>query len=163
MFIASCIPIQPREIKPVEILPPEPPKIEIRHVHPPTERIFTCLEHALTLSPVDKKRKFNTTKEAFIASNSNEDRLALICLSLARMEDADVLNYAEELIIDMQNTQQSFPDMQGLTALLSYFTHLQQKRISDIHQAQQQIKALKIQLEELKSIEKILNERKNIN
>ncbi len=158
MIFAGCIPLQP-----VATSPADSPQIEIREIHPPSEHIFTCLDRVSKLSPAERAQDFQKTKEAFIASNKDGDRLELICLSLAQMEKPEMLDYAQELITDMQNTPPSYPDIQGLSALLNDFKNLQQKRIADIRQAQQQVGALKKKIVELKSIEKILNERKNTN
>ncbi|MBI5556858.1 MAG: hypothetical protein HY885_04410 [Deltaproteobacteria bacterium] len=167
MFLASCIPqpVDTRSPKIIDnILVPEKQKIAVRTTHQPSERILTCLDSTLILPAKQIEEEFNRQKESFIAESSDEKRIRLICLALARLEDAESLEYAQELIKDMQRTDTApYPDMKGLAALLDYFQQLQKKRITEVSKAQKQVNELKKQLEELKGIEGIIKKRTDDN
>lgn len=158
MFIASCIP------QPTYIIVPENQKVEVKTLHPPSEEILTCLNFSLGLPAEQLEEEFSKQKEAFIAESTDKNRSKLICLSLARLDKPDSLEYAQELMNDMQHIDKAnFPDIKGLAALLSYFQYLQEKRIEDVSRAQQQVNELKQKLEELKSIDEIIKKRKDDN
>jgi len=158
MFIASCIP------QPTYIIVPENQKVEVKTLHPPSEEILTCLDSSIGLPAEQLEEEFSKQKEAFIAESTEANRSKLICLSLARLDKPDSLEYAQELVNDMQQIDKSrYPDIKGLAALLSYFQHLQEKRIADVSRAQQQVNELKKKLEELKSIDEIIKNRKDAN
>lgn len=130
--------------------------------HAAGELILSCLGRHVDTSADQLEREFTQAKEAFIATRSDESRYELICLSLARQKSADSLTYAMELIDDMQHIE-AMPnaDIRGLSVLLSHFNALQEKRLAEVERAQSEINELKSQLEELKGIERIINERKN--
>ena len=158
IFLASCTG------KEVQIIASENQKVSVKTLHPPTERILTCLDQSLNLPKEQLEQDFIKAKQEFSKDRTNEKRLKLICLSLARQDATNSLEYAQELIDDMQNIQPApYPDLKDLAALLNYFEHLQQKRVSEVNKAKEQVKQLKQQLEELKSIEKIISDRKNDN
>jgi len=162
MFLASCY------RQPVYIMEPETQKVvekvEVKTLHPPSEAILTCLASSLDLPAAQLASEFSREKEAFIADKSDERRARLICLSLARLDKPDSLDYAQELMNDMlQNETAQSQDIKGLAALLNYFQHLQEKRIAEVNRAQRQVNELKKKLEELKSIDEIMKKRKDGN
>ena len=158
MLIASCIP------QPTYIIVPENQKVEVKTLHPPSEEILTCLDSSLGLPAEQLEAEFNRQKEAFIAESTETNRSKLICLSLARLDKPDSLEYAQELMNDMQQIDtERYPDIKGLAALLTHFQQLQEKRIEDVSRAQQQVNELKKKLEELKSIDEIIKNRKDAN
>lgn len=149
---------------PVEIIPPENQKITVKTLHTPTEQIFTCLELNSSLSTEELVEKFDQTQQDFSAANTEKSYYDLICLSLARRDSPQYLNYAQELLRDMRNyNYTAYPDVRGLTVLLNYFSQLQEKRVAEVEQARSQIDELRKQLDDLKSIEQIINDRKNAN
>lgn len=158
MLLASCNP------QPTYIIVPENQKVEVKTLHPPSEEILACLNSTLGLPAEQLEEEFIKQKEAFIAESTEEKRGKLICLSLARLDKPDSLDYAQELMKDMQqlNTLDS-PDIKGLAALLNYFQILQEKRIAEVNRAQKQVNELKKKLEELKSIDEIIKNRKDDN
>ncbi len=158
----SCILFAGCTHKWVGITPPQ--LTEVLELRPATEQIFSCLDNKLKLTDEQRKAEFDRLKESFVVSQNNENRIELICLSLARQDEPELLQYAQELAEEMKHLETpSYPDINGLAALLNYFQHLQKKRVNDVNQARQQVNELKKQLEELKSIEKIINDRKNAN
>jgi hypothetical protein len=162
MFLASC------HQQPMYIMEPETQqivqKIEVKTLHPPSEEILTCLASSLDIPAEQLEGEFRKEKEEFIAESSNERRHRLICLSLARLDKPDSLGYAKELMNDMLLTETvQSPDIKGLAALLNYFQQLQEKRIAEVNKAQRQVNELKKKLEDLKSIDKIMKERKDGN
>ena len=157
-LLASCIP------QPTYIVVPENQKVEVKTLHPPSEEILTCLNTSLKLPAEQLDEEFNRQKEVFIAENTDANRFKLICLSIARLGKPDSLEYAQELMNDMQQIDAGrYPDIKGLAALLSYFQYLQEKRIEEVSRAQEQVNELKQKLEELKSIDEIIKNRKDDN
>jgi len=158
MLLAGCNP------QPTYIIVPENQKVEVKTLHPPSEEILTCLNFSLGLTAEQLDEEFLRQKKAYIAESTEEKRSKLICLSLARLDKPDSLEYAQELMKDMQqiNTVNS-PDIKGLAALLNYFQLLQEKRIAEVNRAQKQVNELKKKLEELKSIDEIIKNRKDDN
>lgn len=160
MLLASCTP------QPTYIIVPENQKVEVKTktLHPPSEEILTCLNYSLELPAEQLEEEFSKQKEAFVAESTEANRSKLICLSLARLDKPDSLEYAQELMKDMQPTDTArYPDIKGLAALLNYFEYLQEKRIEEVSRAQQQVNELKKKLEELKSIDEIIKNRKDDN
>jgi len=160
MNIACCIQ------QPVEIIVPESRKEKVRvsNLHPPTEQILTCLENSANLSTDELNNEYARTREDFIADRNDEKRIRLICLCLARLDEPDSLEYAQELMKDMEQfNATAYPDIRGLAALLNYFEHLQKKRVAEVNKARHEVNALKKQVEHLKNIEEIINERTNVN
>jgi len=162
MFLASCY------RQPVYIMEPETQKVvekvEVKTLHPPSEEILACLASSFDLPAAQLASEFSREKEAFIAEGSNERRARLICLSLARLDKPDSLDYAQELMNDMlQNETAQSQDIKGLAALLNYFQHLQEKRIAEVNRAQRQVNELKKKLDEMKSIDEIMKKRKDGN
>ncbi len=162
MILASCY------RQPVYIMEPETQKVvekvEVKTLHPPSEEILACLASSFDLPAAQLASEISREKEAFIAGSSNERRSRLICLSLARLDKPDSLDYAQELMNDMlRNETVQSPDIKGLSALLNYFQHLQEKRIAEVNRAQRQVNELKKKLEEMKSIDEIMKKRKDGN
>ncbi|MBU0907980.1 MAG: hypothetical protein KKA54_03640 [Proteobacteria bacterium] len=158
MLLASCIP------QPTYIIVPENQKVVVKTLHPPSEEILTCLDFSLSLPAEQLEEAFSKQKESFVAESTDANRSKLICLSLARLDKPDSLEYAQELMNDMQHIDKArYPDIKGLAALLSYFQYLQEKRIEEVGRAQQQVNELKQKLEELKSIDEIIKNRKDDN
>ncbi|MFH1215590.1 MAG: hypothetical protein V1706_03710 [Pseudomonadota bacterium] len=139
-------------------------KVRVKALHPPTEQILTCLENSSTLPPEELNTEFARTREDFIADRSDEKRIRLICMCLSRLDEPNSLEYAQELMKDMEHfNTTSYPDIRGLSALLHYFEHLQKKRVTEINRARHEVNELKKQLEHLKNIEEIISERNNGN
>jgi hypothetical protein len=158
MLLASCNP------QPTYIIVPENQKVEVKTLHPPSEEILTCLNFSLGLTAEQLDEEFLRQKKAYIAESTEEKRSKLICLSLARLDKPDSLEYAQELMKDMQQINSvNSPDIKGLAALLNYFQLLQEKRIAEVNRAQKQVNELKKKLEELKSIDEIIKNRKDDN
>ena len=164
MLLAGCNP-QPTTScnpQPTYIIVPENQKVEVKTLHPPSEEILNCLNFSLSLSAEQLEEEFIKQKEAFIAESTDEKRSKMICLSLARLDKPDSLEYAQELMNDMEQIDTThYPDIKGLAALLNYFQLLQEKRIAEVSSAQKQVYELKKKLEELKSIDEIIQNRKD--
>lgn len=157
-FLASCT-LQPHTIVPGNH------KVSVKTLQlQPTSKILTCLAQVDTLSPDELDDALTKAQQAFIADSSDDARLKLICWTLAQQDSLRYLEYAQELMTDMQHIDSTpYPDMKGLAVLLNRFHQLHEKRLKDVHQAQQQVEILRTQLEKMKSIEKIISDRKQDN
>ncbi len=158
-LLASC------SLQPLHIIVPDNHKVSVKTLQPqPTAKILTCLAQADTLSPAELDEALTEAQQAFIADSSDDTRLKLICLTLAHQDSSRSLEYVQELMTDMQHIDSTpYPDMKGLAVLLNHFHQLHEKRLHDVHQAEQQVEILRTQLEKMKSIEKIISDRKKDN
>jgi len=130
--------------------------------HSASEEILTCLKDTSDLSDEQIEQSFVQQKESFIKQNNTESRSRLICLSLARLDKPGSMEYAKNLMLDAVKTDACpQPDVEGLLVLISKFQHLQQTRNTEISRAQKQVTELKKKLEELKTVEEIIRDRKN--
>ncbi len=159
MLLASCT------HQPIHIIVPDTHKVSVKTLPPPpTTTILTCLAQANTLTADELDEALTKAQQAFIADSSNGIRLKLICLTLAHQDSSRSLEYAQELTTDMQRIDSTpYPDMTGLAILLNHFQQLHEKRLNDVHKARQQVDILRTQLEKMKSIEKIISDRKKDN
>lgn len=157
MFFAGCT----QQARIDSALPEKRDVVYERH-YSVSEEILTCLKDTRNLSAEQLEKALNKQKEVFIDESNAANRSRLICLSLARLDKSDSVEYAKDLMLDMLKVDSApHPDVEGMLVLINKFQYLQQSRNAEIGRTQKQIEELKKKLEKLKSVEDIIKNRKN--
>ena len=139
-----------------------------------SSQILSCVAATQAMTPKQLHEQFIRANDSFQISGSNTDRLQLICLCLAWSDSPVSLNLGMSVLSEyISSNDLTDKDLQGLYWLLTSFE--QRRREKDIElknvtiqknakeielkNAVIKINALENQLQKLKNIEKILNER----
>lgn len=151
------------------VAPPDTIETSIEESISPTAHILSCLAEVDILTSKQLHEQFIRANESFQISGNDTDRFQLICLSLAWSDYPPTLNLGISLLREYLSSNDSAgEDMQGLYWLLKSFEQrLQEERTALIKErralknAEAKTNVLENQLQKLKNIEKILEERSN--
>jgi hypothetical protein len=155
IFLAGCQPgarvIFPGNIK----------NIVINNISVPSQ-ILSCVAEAESMTSKQLHEQFVMANESFQISGSDEDRFQLICLCLVWSDSPVTLDLGTSLLSEyLISTDSAGEDVQGFIWLLKSFDKRLKKKDLQLNESEAKANALNSQLEKLKNIEKILNERSN--
>ena len=167
LFLAGC---QPGARM---LFPWETTDIQIKNTSV-SSQILTCVAATQAMTSKQLHEQFIRANDSFQLSGSNTDRLQLICLCLAWSDSPVTLNLGMSVLSEYVTSNDSTgEDLQGLYWLLKSFEQRRREkeielknvtiktnaREIELENAAIKIKALENQLQKLKNIEKIINER----
>jgi hypothetical protein len=127
-----------------------------------SSQILSCMAEKEAMSSKQLHEQFIRENESFQISGSDADRFQLICLCLAWSDSPATLNLGISLLREYISSNDSTDeDMQGLYWLLKSFKQRLQEKEIELQNSETRTNVLENQLQNLKNIEKILNDRNN--
>lgn len=127
-----------------------------------SSQILSCVAETETMPSKKLYEQFIRANESFQINESDVNRFQLICLSLASSNSPATLTLGISLLNEYLSSNDSAgTDLRGLYLVLKSVEQKLQEQEFKLESAETRTNELESQLEKLKNIEKILNERSN--